>query len=179
MTRETRASILEIRAKGRRLEGYAATFGTETRIAERFTEVIAPGAFAASLKTSGDILALVDHDPARMLARTRSGTLRLSEDSHGLAFSLDVPDTTAGRDVLALAERGDLGGMSFGFSVRKGGEIWQGDHRELRAVDLYEVSIVSAFPAYPETSIAARARQGATPHLSIASRYINLMEATR
>jgi len=176
---ERRAASLEIRAKGRRLEGDAATFGTETRIAERFTEVIAPGAFAASLKAGGDILALVDHDAARVLARTRSGTLRLSEDRHGLAFSLDVPDTTTGRDVLALAERGDLGGMSFGFSVRKGGEHWQGDRRELRAVDLYEVSIVSAFPAYPDTVIAARARYAAGPRISLARRYIDLMEATR
>lgn len=176
---ERRAASVEIRAKGRRLEGYAATFGTETRIAERFIEVIAPGAFAASLKAGGDILALVDHDAGRVLARTQSGTLRLSEDRHGLAFSLDVPDTTAGRDVLALAERGDLGGMSFGFSVRQDGERWQGDRRELRAVDLFEISIVSAFPAYPETSIAARTRQSAGPRIAIARRYIDLMEATR
>jgi HK97 family phage prohead protease len=174
---ERRAASLEIRAKGRRLEGYAATFGTETRIAERFTEVIVPGAFAASLKAGGDILALCDHDTGRVLARTRSGTLRLTEDRHGLAFSLDVPDTTAGRDVLALAERGDLGGMSFGFSVRQGGEHWQGDRRELRSVDLFEISIVSAFPAYPETSIAARARLASAPRLAIARRYLDLMEA--
>ncbi|WP_237152388.1 HK97 family phage prohead protease [Oryzibacter oryziterrae] len=176
---ERRAALLEIRAKGRKIEGYAATFGTETRIGARFTEVIAPGAFSASLKTNGDILALVDHDPARVLARTRSGTLRLSEDTRGLAFSLDLPDTTAGRDVLALAERGDLGGMSFGFAVRDGGEHWQGDHRELRAVDLFEVSIVSAFPAYPDTTIAARSRVANAPRLSLTRRYIDLMEAGR
>lgn len=174
---EHRAAVLEIRAKGRRLSGYAATFNTETRIGDRFDEVIMPGAFSASLKTGGDILALVDHDPGRVLARTRSGTLRLSEDTRGLAFDLDVPDTSAGRDVLALAERGDLGGMSFGFSVRKDGERWQGDRRELRSLDLFEVSIVSAFPAYPETSIAARARVASAPRLAIARRYLDLMEA--
>lgn len=78
---ERRAAILEIRANGRRLEGYAATFNTETRIGNRFDEVILPGAFSASLKAGGDILALVDHDATRVLARTRSGTLRLSEDN--------------------------------------------------------------------------------------------------
>jgi HK97 family phage prohead protease len=176
---ERRAATLEIRAKGRRLEGYAATFGTETRIGDRFDEVIMPGAFSASLTARGDILALVDHDASRVLARTRSGTLRLAEDTRGLAFSLDVPDTGAGRDVLALAERGDLGGMSFGFSVRQGGESWQGRRRELRALDLFEVSIVSAFPAYPETSIAARARLTNAPRLAIARRHLELMEATR
>ena len=51
------------------------------------------------------------HDPSRLLARTKSGTLRLEEDSKGLRFELDLPDTTEGRDLLALAERGDIGGM--------------------------------------------------------------------
>ncbi|MCM5558075.1 HK97 family phage prohead protease [Pleomorphomonas sp. JP5] len=178
-TLERRAAILEISANGRRLEGYAATFGTETRIGNRFVEVIMPGAFSASLKAGGDILALVDHDATRVLARTRSGTLRLSEDTRGLAFSLDLPGTTAGRDVLALAERGDLGGMSFGFSVRKNGESWLGDRRELHAVDLFEISVVSAFPAYPDTSVAARSRLAFSPRLAIARRYLDLMEAMR
>lgn len=154
---ERRAAAAEIRAAGRRLEGYAATFGAEARIGS-IVESIAPGAFAASLADGGDKLALVDHDPGRVLARTRSGTLRLAEDSRGLHFSLDVPDTQAGNDVLALATRGDVGGMSFGFMVRKGGEAWNGDRRELRAVDLREISVVLAWPAYPDTAIAVRNR---------------------
>ena len=71
---------------------------------------------------AGDVLALMDHDTAKVLARTRSKTLRLAEDTRGLAFDLDVPGTSVGNDVLALAERGDLGGMSFGFYVGKDGE---------------------------------------------------------
>ena len=51
--------------------------------------------------------------------------------------------------------------------------------RELRALDLFEISIVSAFPAYPETSIAARARLTNAPRLAIARRHLELMEATR
>lgn len=151
---EKRGFSLEIRAKGRRLEGYAATFGTPASIGGRFTETIAPGAFSGSIRSKGDILALVDHDPGRVLARTRSGTLRLSEDARGLAFDLDVPDTQAGRDVLALAERNDLGGMSFGFTALD--ERRDGDLRELRAVELHEVSIVLAWPAYDGTVVQAR-----------------------
>mgnify|MGYP000905395436 CR=1 FL=1 len=83
---EHRALPVELRARGRRLEGYAATFNTPADIGGRFVETIARGAFAASLRTKGDILALVDHDPRLVLARTRSGTLRLSEDTRGLAF---------------------------------------------------------------------------------------------
>jgi HK97 family phage prohead protease len=154
-TPETRGAPLEIRARGRRLEGYAALFGSEARIGSMI-ETIRPGAFTDTLASKPDILALVDHDPARVLARTRSGTLRLAQDTRGLAFDLDIPDTTAGRDVLALAERGDLGGMSFGF--RATDEAWAGDRRELRKVALVEISIVQAFPAYDGTVINARAR---------------------
>ncbi|NRQ15775.1 HK97 family phage prohead protease [Ensifer sesbaniae] len=170
MTIEKRIAT-EIRAEGRKLTGYAATFNTETRILD-FHEKIAPGAFAASLRSNPDILALVDHDPSRVLARTKSGTLRLSEDERGLKFELDVPDTSAGRDVLALAARGDLGGMSFGFTVPDGGDSWAGDKRELRNVVLHEISVVQSFPAYGGTSVQARSRQRRTD----ADRRIALLE---
>ncbi len=49
-TLKRRAAHIELRVAGRRLEGYAATYGTEARIAD-FTETIAPGAFAAALDT--------------------------------------------------------------------------------------------------------------------------------
>jgi len=155
MTIERRAAAAEIRAAGRRLEGHAALFNVEARIGN-MVEIIAPHAFASSLRGKADILALVDHDATRLLARTRSGTLRLAEDARGLAFDLDLPDTGPARDVLALAERGDLGGMSFGFRVKPGGEVWDGNRRTLRGVDLVEISIVQSWPAYEGTSVAAR-----------------------
>lgn len=149
-----RRAFSEVRTAGRRIEGYAATFHTEARLGG-MVETIAPGAFRASL--AGDVLAMLDHDPGKVLGRTRSGTLRLTEDAKGLAFSLDLPDTQAGRDVLALAERGDLGGMSFGFTVPKGGDSWQGERRTLRTIALKEISVVQAWPAYPDTEITVRA----------------------
>jgi hypothetical protein len=158
----------ELRAAGRKLSGYAATFDTEARISD-FTEVIRRGAFAETLKVNNDILALVDHDPGRLLARTRSGSLRLFEDARGLAFEIDVPDTQDGRDVLTLAERGDLGGMSFGFRVPEGGDVWQDRRRELLRVDLREISVVKAWPAYDNTVIMARQ---ACPALLRARRYL-------
>ncbi|BBC74407.1 primosome assembly protein PriA [Altererythrobacter sp. B11] len=154
-----RRSFTEVRAEGRRLEGYAATFGSEARIGS-IIETIARGAFQKAI--GGDVVALFDHDHGKVLGRTRSGTLRLAEDAKGLAFVLELPDTHAGRDILALAERGDLGGMSFGFRVPPGGDSWDGDHRTLETVDLKEISVVSAWPAYPDTSLALRSRP-ATP----------------
>jgi HK97 family phage prohead protease len=65
--------------------------------------------------------------------------------------------------VLELATRGDLGGASFGFTVAKNGEQWNGNKRTLTGVNLMEISVVSAWPAYPETTVAARAKGGIFP----------------
>ena len=149
-----------LQASGRTLTGYAAVFNQEARIAD-FVEVIAPGAFAKSLADGRDILALADHDTRAVLGRTKSGTLALHEDSHGLGFALVLPDTQHGRDLAALAARGDLGGMSFGFVATD--EAWHGSRRVLREVELHEVSVVQSWPAYPQTSVALRMKQARTP----------------
>jgi HK97 family phage prohead protease len=152
---ERRAGI-ELRAvSGRKLEGYAAVFGVPATIGS-FTETIRAGAFRTALLRPGqDTLALFDHDPARLLARQSNGSLRLAEDSRGLNFSLDLPATSTGNDALAMVESRLAGGMSFGFRVMD--EAWpSADQRELRAVDLIEISLVSAFPAYSQTEVAAR-----------------------
>lgn len=153
---ERRAAVELRAASGRRLEGLAAPFNREARIGA-FTEVIRPGAFAATLAGGADVLALVDHDSGRLLGRTASGTLRLRETTRGLEFDLDLPKTSLGEDILALAERGDLGGASIGFRADK--EAWPSrDRRELRAVTLLEISVVHAWPAYSETELSVRAR---------------------
>lgn len=161
MTLERRVA-LELRAQGRTLSGYAAKFGTEARIAD-FVETISPGAFRQSLQSGTDVLALRDHDAGQVLGRTKSGTLVLTEDSVGLRYELSVADTQAGRDLITMAERHDLGGCSFGFIVPPGGDSWNGNKRTLRSVDLREISIVSAWPAYPSTTVNARSR---TPELN-------------
>ena len=154
---ERRGAAAGLTASGRTLSGYAATFNDPTAIGG-FTERIAPGAFTRSLASGRDVLALLDHRADVLLGRTRSGSLKLSEDAKGLRFELKVPDTAAGRDVIALAERGDLGGMSFGFVATD--EAWDGDTRELRSVELHEVSIVQSWPAYQATEINLRSRPG-------------------
>lgn len=156
MTIERRGAPTAISAAGRRLTGYAARFGVEAHIGG-FRETIRAGAFRQSLASDRDVLALVDHDPKVLLGRTRTGSLTLREDDNGLAFDLQLPDTRAAADVLALAQRGDVGGMSFGFVATD--DAWTGDHRELRAVELHEVSIVLAWPAYAQTEVNVRSRQ--------------------
>ncbi len=140
-------------AAGRVLSGYAAVYGQETRIGQ-YRERIAQGAFKRTLGEGRDILALADHDQKQVLGRTKSGTLQLHEDGHGLHFTLTLPDTQAGRDVATLAQRGDLGGMSFGFVATD--EEWNGEVRTLRDLDLHEISVVSAWPAYQQTEMSLR-----------------------
>ena len=152
---ERRAAAGTVSASGRTLSGYAAVFDSSTRIGG-YTERIAHGAFADSLASGRDVLALLDHKPDSLLGRTRSGTLKLAEDAKGLRFDLTLPDTQAGRDLVALAERGDLGGMSFGFVATD--EHWLDDIRELRAVELHEISVVQSWPAYQQTEVSLRAR---------------------
>lgn len=175
---ERRTALLQCRAATgdpRRLEGYAALFGTVAELGG-FTETIAPGAFRVTLASGRDILALVDHNAGQPLGRTKSGTLRLSEDERGLAFSVDLPDTQAARDILALASRGDLGGMSFGFDVPDGGDEWIGKQRTLRCVTLHEISVVQGWPAYPGTIVAARSRSpGGCPRRERARLYLETM----
>ena len=152
---ERRGAVAGVTASGRTLSGYAASYNDPTAIGG-FTERIAPGAFTKSLASGRDVLALLDHRADVLLGRTRSGSLKLSEDAKGLRFELSLPDTAAAREVIALAERGDLGGMSFGFVATD--EAWDGDTRELRAVELHEVSIVQSWPAYQSTEVNLRSK---------------------
>ncbi|WFU88980.1 HK97 family phage prohead protease [Rhizobium sp. CC1099] len=153
----------------RTLVGYAAKFDRLASIGGYFQEKIAPGAFASAI--GGDIRALVDHDPGRVIGRTKSGTLRLAEDGTGLRVEIDVPDTTDGNDLWVLVERGDISGMSFGFRVTK--ETWDetGDVpvRTIEKLELHEVSAV-AWPAYEDTTIGLRSLEAARAEGGSASR---------
>ncbi|AZO54852.1 MULTISPECIES: HK97 family phage prohead protease [unclassified Mesorhizobium] len=161
---ERRGGLLGVEARAadgkRTLVGYAAVWNSDTTIGDYFVERIAPGAFSKAI--GGDILALYDHDMGRVLGRTRSKTLRLSEDAKGLAVEIDVPDTSDGNDLWTLVERGDVSGMSFAFRATK--QEWddtqEPPHRTILEAELYEVT-ATANPAYPDTTLAARSLEAA------------------
>jgi HK97 family phage prohead protease len=150
----------EQKLDGRTLAGYAAVYGEDSReIVEQgraFVERIAPGAFAETLRTNADVKLLYNHDPAALLARTKSRTLSLKSDRNGLAFEASLPETTLGNDVRELLARGDLTGeMSFGFFVED--ESWNRTRTErlVKRARLVEVSIVQD-AAYPQTNSSLR-----------------------
>lgn len=162
--------MLEIRSsgtltgKGKTLSGYAAIFNSEAVLGD-FIEVIRQGAFAKSLATGSNIRALYHHQGDALLGTTRSGTLQLLEDDKGLMFTLTLPETTHGKDLAILVDRGDVAGCSFGFRVAPGGDRWEqrGKQmvRELLNVDLLEITL-TADPAYQDTTVAVRSYQEAT-----------------
>lgn len=158
---ERRQSIqdLEIRAEGdgMTLRGYAAVFNSPSEPLP-FIERIEPGAFRDSLKSRNDIKLLWNHDTGVVLGSTRAGTLKLTEDGHGLLVEAVLPDTQAGRDAATLIKRGDVNAFSFGFRVPAGGDVWlNAGERVLKRINIHEASLV-AFPAYTSTEGTATVR---------------------
>jgi HK97 family phage prohead protease len=137
--------------------GYAAVFNSPSEPLP-FTEYIMPGAFKRSLKSRNEIKLFMNHNTDIVLGSTRAKTLKLTEDSRGLLAEAVLPETTAGRDLSVLMQRGDVSSMSFGFSVPAKGDKWSSDgmSRELHQIRLHEVSIVTGFPAYEATTATVR-----------------------
>lgn len=187
-TRESRRSIAhpEIRETGDgsfRISGYASTTDAPYEVFDwlgTYTETIARGAFTKALKESEDVRLLVNHD-GTPLARTRSGTLSLTEitdptqdpqgrSQTGLWCEADIDGRSPlAQTIRSAMERGDLDEMSFAFSATR--QEWNADYTERIVLEcrLYDVSIVT-YPANPATSvqlnsaemagIAARMQQG-------------------
>lgn len=167
------------------LEGYAAVFhaegdeGTEYELYSapgfRATERIARGAFSRAIKEQDDVRALVNHEPDQLIGRTGAGTCRVEEDERGLRYSVDLPDTTVGRDTARLVARGDMSGSSFGFVVEQ--ESWRetelpdGTREAVRTVEsvrLLDVGPVT-YPAYSGTSAASAGRSAGAPVRALGS----------
>jgi len=142
------------------LSGYAVRFNSPSVDMGGWTEICAPGMFTRTLLESPDVLMLRDHVSSQLLGRTSAGTLTLTQDSHGLAFNVTLPNTAIAADTAENIRLGNLDACSFGFNVPSGGDKWTSTSdgavlRTLLDVNLAEVSITS-FAAYPATSVSLR-----------------------
>lgn len=159
---EKRDTITEVRAERAadgavRIRGYAATWDTEAD-GLPFREVIKRGAFQRSLDRGDDVFLLVNHDTDQLpLARRSAGTLSLTEDETGLLMEATLdPANPRAAELSSALERGDVDKMSFAFSVAPDGSRKREDGvRELRDLNLYEVSVVT-WPAYSSTTVGLR-----------------------
>lgn len=142
------------------IEGYFAVFDSVYQIGDGMSESIAQGAFDNTL--SDDIRALINHDTTLVLGRTKAGTLQLRTDTRGLWGHIDInPNDSDAMNLYNRVQRGDVDQCSFGFDIlneetdfREDGSV----HWTIKEVKLYEVSPCT-FPAYEETSIAARSKE--------------------
>jgi HK97 family phage prohead protease len=131
------------------LEGYAATFSPYDvyggPAAGGWVETIHSRAFDRTLGATPDVQLLLNHE-GLPLARTKSGTLHLQVDSHGLLVraSLDPSDPDVQR-LMPKMRRGDMDEMSFAFRVRD--QEWDSSYtnRTITEVNLQkgDVSVVN------------------------------------
>jgi uncharacterized protein len=142
---------------GHSLVGYAAVFDSPSEPMP-FIEYVKRGAFQKTIKDGADVRLLIDHEGVP-LARTKSGTLELEEDARGLKVTADLdPNNPDAARVISAMRRGDMSQMSFAFRTIK--DAWSDDRsvRELREVQLFDVSVVT-FPAYEATVAELRNAQ--------------------
>lgn len=148
-----------------RVKGHAAVWDKPAWIGPPkygFSERFEAGAFKESINGGADVRYLFNHDPNAILARTKSGTLRLREDGSGLSVDADLAPTTLGRDLAILLERGDVNQMSVGMQVLD--DAWEEidgadgnryEQRTIKRAKLFDVSAVT-YPAYEETDAGLR-----------------------
>lgn len=150
---------LRAEVKGRTLSGHASVFD-QLAVLPMHYERMAPTAFDAVLKNpETDVRALINHDPMFLLGRQSSGTLRVSVDSQGLPFEVDLPNTGYANDLREVVERGDLDGASFAFVPDQDAWDRAPDGRQIRTHTsvgrLIDVSAVT-FPAYDGAGVRLR-----------------------
>lgn len=118
-----------------------------------YTEIVRSGAFAKTLSEGADVPFKLNHDGIT-LARTKSGTMDLAEDSTGLHVTARLdPASPTVQTIRSAMDRGDLDEMSFGFQVMR--QKWSPDftQRDITEVSLNkgDVSVVN-YGANPATS---------------------------
>lgn len=142
------------------IEGYFAVFNSNYDMGYGMSESIAPGAFTNSI--SGDIRALINHDTTLVLGRTKARTLELRQDERGLWGRITInPNDSDSMNLYQRVKRGDVDQCSIGFFIVSEETDFREDdtvHWTITDIDLFEVSCCT-FPAYEETSIAARSKE--------------------
>lgn len=146
--------------------GYGSVFG----VVDSYKEIVAPGAFAASLKdraAKGRAFPILwQHNSAHPIGVYD----KIEEDSKGLRVTgrLLVDDVALARETHALMKAGAVTGLSIGYFVRKSSYDELTGIRTLSQVDLEEVSVVT-MPANDEARVDAiklKLAHGTMPTLS-------------
>lgn len=157
------AEPIEFRSDGGKLvaAGVAMRYDTRSKpIGGQFREQFKPGSLAKTIREQ-DVRSHLEHG-GPYLARSGAQTLRLIDSRSELAYELDLPDTTAGRDAAALLERGDIKGSSIGFRALPDGDEWSVDEEgmALRTVNEARLALIdlTVAPAYDSSTASMALR---------------------
>lgn len=135
------------------VSGYASKFG----IRDQGGDIVVKGAFSAPKRKAK---MLFQHDPSQVVGVWD----KIEEDANGLYVEgrLNL-GSTLGKDVHSNLEFGAIDGMSIGY--RAVDAVKASGGRELRKVDLWEVSFVT-FPMLPEALVqSVKSIEGENPVL--------------
>jgi len=140
---------LEIKSlNDREFEGHGSIFGNE----DLGGDIVMKGAFKRSLKQyqdKGDLpLMFWMHDPSRVAGKWTE----MNEDDSGLRVKGVLADTPLGNEIRTLLHMDAVKGLSIGY--RTIDQDYNDDgQRELKEIDLWEVSVVS-LPMNPLAQVA-------------------------
>jgi HK97 family phage prohead protease len=151
------------------LAGYAIVFNVLSSDRGGYKVRLMPG----SAKFAPEVHALWHHEYRDVLATNRNGTLRIFEDGVGVRVEIDLPDTSAGRDVAELVRTGRVRGMSFGMvDSPKGEEVTENGEKILNARDyVVDEVTVTAIPAFAQATIGIKDEDGSgSPRIGYAAR---------
>lgn len=130
-------------------EGYASLFDLE----DLGRDIVRRGAFRDTLTQRGPkgVKMLFQHDASQPIGVWEA----LHEDARGLfARGRLMLDVSRAREVLALMRAGAVDGLSIGFRAKKSRRARESGARELTAIDLWEISVVT-FPMQPQARVTA------------------------
>ena len=154
------SSPVEYRENGKEgvIEGVAAVVSTRAGN-DWFDEEIKPGAFKNAL--NDDVRVLFNHNPDKVLGRTKSKTAEIFLKENGdLGYRYKTPQNRQfAKDVEDMIKTGDVNQSSFAFRVKEDEWIEKKGEKPLRVISeiekLYDVSPVT-YPWYSSTSVGAK-----------------------
>lgn len=158
------AELVDAEVKDMDFRGYAAVFDAPWNQAlidkMGYVESVARGAFRKAIIATNNIPLLWQHERRDMLATTKSGNLRITEDGKGLLVEAKLPNNPLGEYVRSMIESGDVRGMSYGIETAPSdSKMEKRDgvmHRRIADVRRLVDTTLTWEPAYDATTVELR-----------------------
>lgn len=141
------AAAGEGKISSRAFSGYASVFS----LTDLSGDIIEPGAFSASLRRSGSIRMLWQHQADNPIGIWT----KISEDQRGLYVEGVLTQGVMRADeAWQLIANGALDGLSIGFRTKRSKKAASNGKRHILEADLWEISLVT-FPMLPQARVTA------------------------